>query len=76
VEEKLARALLQFKEKPAIFKFVRVVEVSKFWRENGLWQTAAVIEYEFEGKQKRQVSFQIGDEGKIVGFNLFEPFRG
>jgi hypothetical protein len=75
-QENFARLLYKFEGGITDFKFVRVSEISKFWNENALSYVYAVLEYEYKGTQKRYVSFQIDDNGKIVGWNLFEPIKG
>jgi hypothetical protein len=75
-QENFARLLYKFDGGITDFKFVRVAEVSKFWNKNSLSYVYAVLEYEYKGTQKRYVSFQIDDNGKIVGWNLFEPVKG
>ena len=74
--ENFAKLLYQFDDRMKDFKFVRVSEVSKVWKENDLWLTDALLEYEFGGAKKRNVSFQTDNYGKILGFNLFEPVKG
>jgi len=79
LQENLHRALLQFKEETEA-KFLRVGEISKVWVENNprydVRTVDALIEYDSGGVNRRVASFQIDCEGKILGFNLFEPIRG
>ncbi|MGA3112052.1 MAG: hypothetical protein ABSE15_08475 [Candidatus Bathyarchaeia archaeon] len=77
-QEKLVKAIYQFDDGISDFKFGRVSQISKLWKEQGLWQVEALIEYTIGGAQKiaRNVSFQIDDNFSIIGFNLYEPARG
>jgi hypothetical protein len=77
-QENLVKAIYQFDDGNGEFKFGRVSQISKFWKEQGLWQAEALIEYTMGGTQKiaRNVSFQLNDSGKVVGFNLYQPVTG
>jgi hypothetical protein len=75
-QENFAKSLFQFKENTDNFKFLKVSEISKIWIDDNLRTVDALIEYDFGGVKKRNVSFQIDDDGKIIGFNLFEPIKG
>jgi hypothetical protein len=75
-EKDFARTLFQSDAKLKDFKLVKVSKVSRVWKENNVWVVDALIEYEFGGAKKRNVTFQVNSEGKIVGFNLYESVKG
>jgi len=76
VQTDFAKTLFQFDSRMKDFKFVRVTNVPKVWKENDVWIIDALIEYELAGAKKRNVTFQVDSKGTTVGFNLYEPIRG
>ena len=76
-QENLVKAIYQFDDGIEDFKFGRVSQISKFWKEHGLWQVEGLVEYTIGGAQKisRNVSFQVDDNFSVLGWNLYESVR-
>ena len=70
-----AKALFPSDAKVKGFRFVRVIEIPKVWQKNGVWLVDALIEYDIAGAKRKNITFQVDVEGKIIGFNLFEPVK-
>ena len=72
VETNLKEALYKMHIYGDKFKFGRILNIPKMWKENDYWIVDATVEYYLEQTQMKTITFQINQEGYIIGYNLHE----
>lgn len=52
------------------FKFVRVRDISRVWKDNDYWTVEATIDFSLGGGKSTTIIFQVDGEGNIIGYNV------
>jgi hypothetical protein len=51
-------------------KHVRILHFNKIWKENDYWLVQVVIEYVIEQSKLSTITFQVNEDGIIVGYDM------
>lgn len=73
IHDNFVKALIPFNEDAKDFKFQRIDQVSKAWKENDYWIVNVVIEYSTATAGVKTLTFQVNEKGEILGFDSNEP---
>ena len=72
VEENFVKAILPFNALRKEFKFVRVEEIPRIWKESDYWLVEARIAYSLKQAERTTITFQMNDDCEIIGYRFHE----
>ena len=72
VEENFVKAILPFNPLRKEFKFVRIEGIPKVWKESDCWLVEARIAYSLRQAESTTITFQMNDDGEIIGYRFHE----
>jgi hypothetical protein len=70
IQKSFVKALIPHHIHEKDFKFVRVRNISRVWKDNDYWTVEATIEFSLGEAKSANIVFQVDSEGNIMGYNV------
>ena len=70
VQKNFIKAMIPFHIDKKEFKFYRVLNIPKVWKENDYWIVEAKIEFNLRTQKTTTIVFQVDGKGNVVGYNV------